>query len=87
MCKVLIGGIALATILSTSAASYRVRSGAWPDINKWLAQPASHAAVLEKAAAKPAPERRVLYWKHPDGVSDFSAEPKKTPTKENNSSI
>ena len=79
MGKVLIGGIALATILSTSAASYRVGSGAWPDINKWLAQPASHAAVLKKAVAKPIPERRVLYWKHPDGVSDFSAEPKKTP--------
>src|SRR5688572_20189494 len=27
---------------------------------------------------KAASERKVLYWKHPDGTSDFSAEPKKT---------
>ena len=77
MSKRLIGGIAVAAILSAAAGGYRLGSGAWPDVRGWLAKtpPGAHAG---QTAAKPASGRKVLYWKHPDGSSDFSPEPRKT---------
>jgi len=76
MRKIILWGIAIAAILSGVAGGYRLGSGQWPS---W------HAISLlvagdKFAAAEAAPgERTVLYWKHPDGTSDFSATPKKTP--------
>jgi Cu(I)/Ag(I) efflux system membrane fusion protein len=77
MSKVLIGGIAVAAVLSAAALGYRLGSGSWPDVQMLLAKMALHPNTAP-TAAKPASERKVLYWKHPDGISDFSLEPKKT---------
>jgi membrane fusion protein, copper/silver efflux system len=69
-------GIAIAAILSGVVVGYRLGAGQWP---------ARHAiapftSAETSAAAEPPPaERAVLYWKHPDGTSDFSPTPKKTP--------
>jgi Cu(I)/Ag(I) efflux system membrane fusion protein len=76
MSKVLIGGIAVAAMLSTAAGGYRLGSGAWPDPQAWLAEAALDARA-KQGAAEPASERKVLYWKHPDEASDFSPDPKK----------
>ncbi len=76
MRKIMLSGIAIAAILSGVAGGYRLGSGLWPS---W------HAISLlvageKSAAAEAAPEQRtILYWKHPDGASDFSPTPKKTP--------
>jgi Cu(I)/Ag(I) efflux system membrane fusion protein len=77
MGKFLIGGIAVAAILSAAAAGYRLDSGTWPDFGMVRAEMSSRADA-EPSTPKAASERKVLYWKHPDGTSDFSAEPKKT---------
>jgi len=74
MRKLLTGGIAVAAILFAIVAGYRLGSGKWPDPRLWLAH-------SEQAAAMPAVstrERTVLYWKDPDGGTDFSPTPKKT---------
>jgi Cu(I)/Ag(I) efflux system membrane fusion protein len=76
MSKVLIGGIAAAAILS-AAGGYRIGSGAWPDVRGGLASTPS-SAPAGQMAARPASERKVLYWKHPDGASAFSPEAKQT---------
>ena len=74
MPKIMLWGIAIVAILSGVAGGYRLGSGQWP---AWH----TIAALGEKrAASEEAPAgRTVLYWKHPDGVADFSATPKKTP--------
>lgn len=77
MSKVLIVGIAVAAILSTAAGGYRLGGGAWPDLQGWLAETPLDVHAKQRAAVQPASERKVLYWKHPDGASDFSPEPKK----------
>jgi membrane fusion protein, copper/silver efflux system len=77
MGKVLIGGIAVAAVLFAAATGYRLGSGSWPDVQMWLAKTPPHPNTAP-IAAKPASERKVLYWKHPDGATDFSMEPKKT---------
>lgn len=77
MRKILIGGIAVAAILSAGAGGYRLGGGAWPDLRRVLAL-VPFGAHAEQRAAKPASAGKVLYWKHPDGASDFSPEPKKT---------
>ena len=77
MRKVLIGGIAFAAILSAVAGGYRLGSGAWPEMQGRLTE-TPPAADGGEIAAEPASPRKVLYWKHPDGTSDFSPEPRKT---------
>ena len=74
MPKIILWGIAIVAVLSGVAGGYRLGSGQWP---AWH----TIAALGEKrAASEEAPaERAVLYWKHPDGVADFSPTPKKTP--------
>ena len=69
MIRTLFTGAALAAVLASAIAGYRVGSGTW------LA-PFS----LAKAAVQSTPaSRAILYWKDPDGKNDFSPEPKKTP--------
>jgi Cu(I)/Ag(I) efflux system membrane fusion protein len=75
MGKLLIGGIAVAAILSAAAAGYHLGSGTWPLQSRLAKTPLDHRA--EQMTTKPESEREVLYWKHPDGTSDFSPEPKK----------
>ena len=67
----LIGGIAIAALLSTTAVGYRLGAGAWPTFKR-------QAAPLPAAAATAVGERKVLYWKDPDAGTDYAASPKKT---------
>ncbi len=75
MSRFLNGGIAIAAILFAIVAGYRFGAGTWPDPRHWSGQP-SHQAIAMPAT--PESERKVLYWKHPDGDADFSPTPKKT---------
>jgi len=75
MRKTMLWGIAIAAILSGVAGGYRLGSGQWPT---WRAI-AQMAQGEKSAPIEAAPDRAVLYWKHPDGAADFSAAPKKTP--------
>jgi Cu(I)/Ag(I) efflux system membrane fusion protein len=70
MNKYLIGGIAVAAILSTTAIGYRIGAGHWPE------HAAMQAKTLETSSA-PSTARKVLYWKDPDAGNDFSPAPKK----------
>jgi len=74
MRKIILWGIAVTAILSGAVGGYRLGAGQWPS---W------HSILLSWAAGQrsphaSAPERTVLYWKHPDGDADFSPAPKKT---------
>jgi Cu(I)/Ag(I) efflux system membrane fusion protein len=70
MSSKLIKGAALAAALLLTG--YWLGAGGWPFVShpKYLASTA--------AAQEPAAGRKVLYWKDPDGKSDFSPAPKKT---------
>ena len=75
MTRTMTSGTALAAVLSAMLVSYRLGVGARH------ALPASHQTHEAKtAAAAPSPpsERKVLYWKDPDGKNDFSPVPRKT---------
>jgi Cu(I)/Ag(I) efflux system membrane fusion protein len=76
MRKIMLWGIAIMAVLSGVAGGYRLGSGQWPT---WHA--IAQMALGEKSASTEAaaPDRAVLYWKHPDGTADFSPTPKKTP--------
>jgi len=79
MRRLLIGGIVLATVLSTTAVGYRLGAGTWPTLNTRRTAPAMDA-MAAKSIASPiaAVDRKVLYWKDPDAGTDFSPSPKKT---------
>ena len=76
MRKIMLWGIAIMAILAGVAGGYRLGSGQWP---AW--HTIAFVALGEKPAASEEARagRTVLYWKHPDGLADFSAVPKKTP--------
>ena len=67
----LIGGIAIAAVLSTTAVGYRLGAGAWPTFKR-------HSPAPTVVATSMPAERKVLYWKDPDSGTEFSAAPKKT---------
>ena len=71
MTKFLGSGIAIAVILGMAAAAYQLGTGGRRTNTK--------AANQIALAAASAAERKVLYWKAPDGSPDFSAVPKKAP--------
>ena len=74
MNKSLIGWIALAALLSTNVAGYRMGAGHWP----WqMALPPQKPAEAVMASTT---SRKVLYWKDPDSGTDYSTVPNKTPT-------
>jgi Cu(I)/Ag(I) efflux system membrane fusion protein len=75
MRKIMLRGIAIAAILAGVAGGYRLGAGQWPTWQSIMLLAAGEKPVMAEAA----PERPVLYWKHPDGAADFSATPKKTP--------
>jgi len=65
-----IGAAVLAALLGV-VGGYRAGAGLWPF------QP--HTAIrIAAAGGEPIAPRRVLYWRHPDGIADFASEPKKT---------
>lgn len=73
MRKFLIAGIAIAATLAAAVAGYRLGAGMWPDTSAWTTGPAPEAAAMPIASPK---ERKVVYWRHPDSDTDFSAESK-----------
>lgn len=75
MSKLLNGGIAFAAIVTATLAGYRLGGGKWPESLTWTSP--SRPSGTAMPAAEPS-ERKVLYWRHPDSETDFSAEPKKT---------
>lgn len=72
MRNLLIGGIVIAAVLSTAFVMHRSRSGGE------LPQSGTTTKVATVVDPTRPKERAVLFWKHPDGTSDFSSEPKKT---------
>src|SRR5581483_5252179 len=61
------------TLLEAATTGYRLGAGTWPG----LGSAPQHAHVVQPTVAAE-PERKVLYWQHPDGQADFSPTPKKT---------
>jgi Cu(I)/Ag(I) efflux system membrane fusion protein len=74
MRKPLIVGIAIAAILTATFVGYRIGADSWPDLRNWEWPALPHDAP-EQASI---PERKVLYWKHPDNETEFASQPKKT---------
>ena len=75
MRKLLLGGIAIAAVLTPLVAGYRLGSGNWPTPQSLFSKPvATTVAITAPVMA----ERKVLYWKDPDAGTDFSSVPKKT---------
>jgi membrane fusion protein, copper/silver efflux system len=66
-------GAAAAVALASAIAGYRAGSGTWPLPETLWKHPQPKQAGNGTRA-----ERAVLYWKDPDGKSDFSPGPKKT---------
>jgi len=64
-------GIAAAAILASAMAGYRIGADTWPFT-------ASKDAFHARAIAAGKSERKVLYWKDPNGQNEFSAAPKQT---------
>ena len=64
--------------VAIAAGSYRMGSGYWPDraaLNAVIAGQKPTNPIAEPAAAAPssaAAVRHVIYWKHPDGLPDYS---------------
>ena len=69
MNRSLLAGAAIAAVLASAAAGYYAGTGTWPGL-------ASHTMAPHEPA--PRTDRKVLYWKHPDGASDYSPTPAKT---------
>ena len=64
-------GAVLAAALASGIAGYGLGADTWPLKPK--------AEVTRLATGEPSTAaRKILYWKHPDGLSDYAAEPKKT---------
>jgi Cu(I)/Ag(I) efflux system membrane fusion protein len=73
MDKKLIVWAAVVAALGSVGLGYRVGAGAWPTLSELRQVGIFHA---ETAASKT--DKRILYWKDPDGRPDFSPTPKKT---------
>jgi len=69
MNRSLLAGAAIAAVLASAAVGYRAGTGTWPGL-----------ASRTMAPQEPAPpaDRKVLYWKHPDGTADYSPTASKT---------
>jgi Cu(I)/Ag(I) efflux system membrane fusion protein len=63
--------VALGATLLGIGGGYRLGAGTWTAAK-------TTEQVAPMAAGEPAAARKVLYWKHPDGMADFSPAPKKT---------
>ena len=70
---------AIAAVLIASVVGFRLGAGNWPGLHR-SARPAESSAVAAAMPIMAAPsERKILYWKAPDGTSDFSPAPKQAP--------
>lgn len=68
VCLVLIG-----TVPAVLALGYRLGAGEWPDPRQLAVSPSVSTPAMADGLAM----GRVLYWKHPDGQPEYSAEPMK----------
>ena len=71
MNRSLLAGAAIAAVLASAAAGYRIGTGQWPRLTTVIAVPGSPASVATA-------DRKVLYWKHPDGAAEYSPTSGKT---------
>jgi Cu(I)/Ag(I) efflux system membrane fusion protein len=69
MNRSLIAGTAIAAVLASAAAGYRIGTGVWPSFASPESDPPAAAHNIG---------RKVLYWKHPDGTPDFAPAPTTT---------
>lgn len=73
MTKLISALVALIGAAGIAAGSYRLGAGYWPQFPSGLA-----AGLSAGVPAGEAENRRVLYWRHPDGKPVFSASPAKS---------
>jgi Cu(I)/Ag(I) efflux system membrane fusion protein len=74
MNRTIVAGAAVVVVLASTIAGYRIGAGVWPSFgNRAVRAPATGPPVKQASA-----ERTILYWKDPDGKSDFSPSPKQT---------
>lgn len=71
MTRSLLAGMAIAAVLASAVAGYRVGTGHWPTLASVTAVPSPPASVTKA-------DRTVLYWKHPDGAAEYSPTATKT---------
>lgn len=71
MNRSLLAGAAIVAVLASAAAGYRAGTGQWPGF-------ASVTTASDVPAAAHRTDRKVLYWKHPDGTSEYSPVAAKT---------
>lgn len=76
MRKLAIISLSLLTILISAAVGYRIGTGQWP-LNKRLELSVDTGSSLSSGTGGRG-ERRVLYWKDPDGKPAFAASPTKS---------
>ena len=69
MNRSLLAGVAIAAAFASAAVGYRAGTGTWPDL-------AFHTMAPHEPAARE--DRKVLYWKHPDGTAEYSPTAVKT---------
>jgi Cu(I)/Ag(I) efflux system membrane fusion protein len=69
MNRSLLAGAAIAAVLASAAVGYRAGTGTWPGL-------AVHTMAPYESA--PRADRKVLYWKHPDGTAEYSPTAVKT---------
>jgi membrane fusion protein, copper/silver efflux system len=78
MNKIIVAGAAVVAILASVMAGYRIGAGVWPRLTNRIAEP----PAMQHGAGPPPDQngakRAILYWKDPDGKSDFSTFPKNT---------
>jgi Cu(I)/Ag(I) efflux system membrane fusion protein len=71
MNRLLLAGAAIAAVLASAVAGYRAGTGQWPTLASVTAVPSPPASVTKV-------DRTVLYWKHPDGATEYSPTTTKT---------
>ncbi len=70
MNRSLLAGAAIVAVLAAAVAGYRAGTGQWPGLTTVTAVTAPPVSVTAN--------RMVLYWKHPDGVAEYSPTATKT---------
>jgi membrane fusion protein, copper/silver efflux system len=90
MSKMMKSGAAVLAVMASVAAGYRLGAGQWPTLAeapgttaaaRGGSSPDGSGSRHETGTSAPRPEsseRRVLYWKDPDGKSTYAANPAKT---------
>jgi len=70
MRKNIVGFSAVLIVGMAVAVGYGAGAGVWTDPRRWISAP--EARIVDTSAAL-GRERKVLYWKHPDGAAEYAA--------------